>query len=136
MSEAAQRLDKWLWYARFFKSRSLATKFCQSGRLRVNGTTVRKAHTMVRGGDVLTFPKGKDIRVVRVLDPGTRRGPAKEAATLYDDLEPPRRRPDAEAAATPVPVAPRDPGAGRPTKAERRALERLRGWWRRLRNGD
>ena len=75
-----QRIDKWLWYARFFKSRSLATKFCASGRLRVNGAVVSKAHHRLKVDDVLTFPKARHIRVVRVAGLGARRGPAHDHA--------------------------------------------------------
>jgi len=123
-SSRSQRLDKWLWYARFFKSRSLATRFCASGRLRVNGAAAGKAHRPLRVGDVLTFPKGPYIRVVRVRDLGRRRGPAEEARTLYDDLDPPEAQRAAEA--TPPPGR-RDHGAGRPTKRDRRAIDRLKG---------
>ena len=121
-----QRLDKWLWFARFFKSRSLATRFCASGRLRVNGAVAGKAHHALRVGDVLTFPKGPYIRVVRVRDLGRRRGPADEARTLYDDLDPPEAQRAAAANARPPPGR-RDRGAGRPTKRDRRAIERLKG---------
>ncbi|MDD9876687.1 MAG: RNA-binding S4 domain-containing protein [Magnetovibrio sp.] len=123
-----RRLDKWLWYARFFKSRTLATRFCQSGRLRVNGSVVKKAHHLLRPGDVLTFPKGPDVRVVEVVELGHRRGPATEARTLYSDLAPPEDRPK-KAAPEPGPAraGAREPGSGRPTKHQRRALDRLRG---------
>ena len=124
MTGDSLRLDKWLWYARFFKSRSKATRFCVSSRLRVNSTVIDKAHYRVRPGDVLTFPKGPHIRVVRIRMLGVRRGPVAEARTLYDDLEPPT--PPGENTAAPPP-APRERGAGRPTKAERRAIERLKG---------
>lgn len=68
MSETeTQRLDKWLWCARFFKSRGLANKMVGAGRLRLSGKVVAKAHQLVRPGDVLTFPQGPHIRVVRVL---------------------------------------------------------------------
>lgn len=120
-----RRLDKWLWYARFFKSRSLATRFCASGRLRVNGAVVAKAHYGLRVGDVLTFPKGRDIRVVRVAALGRRRGPAVEARTLYDDLEPPASR--AKAGDGPAPAGRRERGQGRPTKRERRETDKLKG---------
>jgi len=83
------RIDKWLWHARFFKSRSLAGETASSGRLRVNGARITKAAYLVKEGDVLTFPQGRRIRVVRVLGMGTRRGPAAEAERLYDDLDPP-----------------------------------------------
>ncbi len=122
---ASRRLDKWLWYARFFKSRSLATKFCASGKLRLNEKVVRKAHYGLHVGDVLTFPKGRDIRVVRVVGLGTRRGPAPEAQALYDDLDPPQARKKDDP--RPVKSAKREPGSGRPTKAERRATDRLKG---------
>ncbi|MCB2102874.1 MAG: RNA-binding S4 domain-containing protein [Rhodobacterales bacterium] len=123
----ARRIDQWLWYARFFKSRSLATKFVAAGRLRVNGDLIAKAHHGLREGDVLTFPKGPDIRVVRVEALGKRRGPAPEAQTLYTDLAPPEPRQRAEDTPDrPAPAARREPGSGRPTKAERRATDRLR----------
>jgi ribosome-associated heat shock protein Hsp15 len=114
------RLDKWLWYARFCKSRTLAAKLCASGRVRIDGAIVQKPHHQVRAGNVLTFPLGQHVRVIRILALGTRRGPAPEARQLYEDLQPPQ----AAAAAEP-PVAPRPPGSGRPTKAERRAIDRL-----------
>jgi ribosome-associated heat shock protein Hsp15 len=81
-----QRLDKFLWSARFLKSRSLAAALCAAGRIRVSGRVVDKAHTLVRVGDVLTFPLGPGIRVVRILALPTRRGPAAEARTLYEEL--------------------------------------------------
>ena len=122
----SQRLDKWLWYARFFKSRSLATKVCASKRFRVNEQIASKPHYAVHVGDVLTFPKGPHIRVVRILDLGTRRGPAKEAQTLYDDLSPPQPGKKTD---SPRPMRPakRDPGSGRPTKRQRRVTDRLKG---------
>lgn len=86
------RLDRWLWQARFFKSRSLAGKLCVAGRIRVDGVVATKAHHIVRVGNVLTFPKARDIRVVRIEALGTRRGPAEEARTLYSELEPPAPR--------------------------------------------
>jgi len=117
---SGQRLDKWLWHARFFKTRSLATRLCNAGRLRIGGEIVAKAHHTVRPGDVLTFPQGRHVRVVRVSALAERRGPASEAQQLYDDLKPPSRE-----SRLPAPAA-RPPGGGRPTKRERRALDRLR----------
>ncbi len=127
MSEPRLRLDKWLWQARFFKSRSIASRICAQGRVRINRQLVAKTHASVRPGDVLTFPQGGHIRVVRITALGTRRGPAAEARALYEDLAPPMpgrdaAKPDAEAA-----PAARPRGAGRPTKAERRAISRLTG---------
>lgn len=127
-ADGGQRLDKWLWCARFFKTRTLATKFCQSGKMRINKTIVAKAHYTLRVGDVLTFPLGPRVRVVAVRALGARRGPASEARELYDDLSPPPPpKQGAANGAAPTPVARREPGAGRPTKRERRETERLRG---------
>ena len=123
----SQRLDKWLWYARFFKSRSLATRVSAKGRIRINGKVIKKAHQGLHVGDLLTFPKGHDIRVVRVVDLGSRRGPAAEAQTLYDDLDPPMPRKKAEKKADSGAPAQRELGHGRPTKRERRETGRFRG---------
>ncbi|MFV0475955.1 MAG: RNA-binding S4 domain-containing protein [Pikeienuella sp.] len=90
MAEGAQpglRLDKWLWRARFFKTRGLAAAAAEKG-YRLNGARSRKTHALVRPGDVLTFRQADAIRVIRVRDLGERRGPASEAASLYEDLEP------------------------------------------------
>ncbi|MBL6928663.1 MAG: RNA-binding S4 domain-containing protein [Rhodospirillales bacterium] len=125
MGGAGIRIDKWLWFARFFKSRTLAGKRCAAGRVRINGVPIAKSHQTVQPGDILTFPQGHDIRVVEILETGTRRGPASEAQTLYKDLEPPQKR-SANAHAKPS-SALREPGAGRPTKADRRAIDRLKG---------
>lgn len=114
------RIDKWLWFARFFKTRSLAAKVCAAGVVRCSGAVVTRAHHAVRPGDVLTFPQGRHIRVVRVRSLGARRGPAPEAQALYEDLAPP-------VADTAMPDPVRPPGAGRPTKRDRRAIERLLG---------
>jgi ribosome-associated heat shock protein Hsp15 len=87
---ASQRLDKWLWCARFFKTRALAAKFCDDGRLRIAGQITRKAHYAVRPGDVLTFPLGPHIRVIKITELASRRGPPAEARLLYEDLAPPQ----------------------------------------------
>jgi ribosome-associated heat shock protein Hsp15 len=116
------RLDKWLWHARFFKTRSIASKYCEAGRLRVNGEPTQKAHYAARIGDVLTFPLGTEIRVVRIVALGERRGPAPEAQALYEDLT--VRIPRAEGVQDDAPGS-REPGSGRPTKSDRRAIDRL-----------
>jgi ribosome-associated heat shock protein Hsp15 len=82
------RLDKWLWQARFFKSRGLAAEVIEAGSVRVNGTRTSRPGRDVTEGDTLTFPQGGRIRVVRILALGLRRGPATEAQALYLDLEP------------------------------------------------
>jgi ribosome-associated heat shock protein Hsp15 len=82
------RIDKWLWYARFFKTRAQASSVCAEGRVRVDGVLIAKAHHSVRAGNVLTFPQAGEIRVVRIQALGTRRGPPREAQALYSDLAP------------------------------------------------
>lgn len=82
------RLDKWLWQARFFKSRGLAAEIIVAGSVRVNGTRVTRPGRDVGAGDTLTFPQGQRIRVVRITALGYRRGPATEAQALYVDLAP------------------------------------------------
>lgn len=83
--EGRIRLDKWLWQARFFKSRSLSAGAIEAGHVRLNGLHVAKTAQAVGPGDVLTFAQGGTIRVVRILATGTRRGPAAEAQALYRD---------------------------------------------------
>lgn len=115
MTGAAQKLrvDKWLWHARFFKTRSLAARQVTDGNVRINGERVAKPAFSVTSGDVLTFPQGRAVRVVKVVACGTRRGPATEAQALYDDLTP----------ETPEP----GPRVGpRPTKKDRRALDAVK----------
>jgi len=92
MSEAKIRLDKWLWHARFFKTRTLAAKVVSGGHVRVNANKVSKPSTAVLAGTVLTFPQGNQIRVIKIVELGTRRGPASEAQTLYEDLSPPEEK--------------------------------------------
>jgi ribosome-associated heat shock protein Hsp15 len=122
------RIDKWLWHARFYKTRSLASKACQSGHIVLNGQSVSKASVTIVVGDRLQFFQGPHLRVVEIMALGVRRGPAPEAQTLYADHSPPRMpRKEVASDIRTAPVAEREAGAGRPTKAERRALDRLRG---------
>ena len=106
------RIDKWLWQARFFKTRTLAATLVSAGKVRLNGVHLSKPAKTVSPGDVLTFPQADTIRVIKVLGCGDRRGPAPEAQALYDDLTPP--------AVTTPPQNPRFDGKGRPTKKDRR----------------
>lgn len=92
------RLDKWLWFARFAKTRSLAAKLCGSGLVSVGGATVAKPGHLVRPGDVVTVEHGRTVRRVTVLALGNRRGPPAEARLLYAEPEPPRARRDADRA--------------------------------------
>ncbi len=88
MTDPGLRLDKWLFYARFFKTRALAAEQCQKGRIRVDGRAVDKSHFTVRPGQTLSFVQGRRVRVVRVTALADRRGPAPEAQGLYEDLTP------------------------------------------------
>lgn len=87
MPSDSLRIDKWLWHARFYKTRRLAQAAACSGVLRLNGARVEKASAAVRPGDVLTVPRGhREVAVVRVQALAVRRGPASEAQALYDVL--------------------------------------------------
>jgi ribosome-associated heat shock protein Hsp15 len=114
------RLDRWLHAARFLKSRTLAAAACEGGKVDVNGQAAKPART-IHPGDLIeiTLPAGR--RTAKVLAVAARRGPASEASKLYQDLTPPAP-PKAERTLPPVFRA---RGAGRPTKRERRLLDRL-----------
>ncbi|MDZ7822820.1 MAG: RNA-binding S4 domain-containing protein [Ahrensia sp.] len=118
------RLDKWLFFARIIKSRTLAAKFISGGHIRLNGDKTTQQSQMVKPGDVLTIALEQAIKVLKIVDCGTRRGPAPEAQTLYEDLSPPPL-PKAETKFAAI-AAKRDPGSGRPTKKERREIDRFR----------
>jgi len=82
-----QRLDKWLWCARFMKARADCARLVAGGLVRINRQVTDKPHARLRPGDVLTLPLHGDVRVVRVLSLATRRGPAPEAQALYEDVD-------------------------------------------------
>lgn len=84
-----QRLDKWLWFARVVKTRALAAKLVTAGHVRLNGARAAGPDKPVRPGDVLTIALERQVRVLRVVAPGERRGPYEEARRLYDDLTAP-----------------------------------------------
>jgi len=120
-----QRIDKWLFFARVVKSRSLAAKLAVAGRVRINRDKASQASDLVKPCDVLTITLDRRILVYKVLDAGKRRGPAEEARTLYEDMSPPPTpKQDAPADAI-LPL--REAGSGRPTKRERRETDKLRG---------
>jgi len=125
MTAAARlRLDKWLWHARLFKSRTIAAAQIARGGFRVNKAIVHKSHHTVQPGDVVTFAKGPFVRVVEIMALGARRGPAAEARTLFRDLNPPESQPKPERSRSAGPGW-REPGAGRPTKKQRRQTDWL-----------
>jgi ribosome-associated heat shock protein Hsp15 len=114
------RIDKWLWAARFFKSRTLAAAACEGGKVDVNDVAAKPSRP-VRAGDLLAIGQPRGKRIVRVVALSDRRGPGAEAARLYEDLTPPP--PPREE--RPAPAGYRVAGLGRPTKRDRRRIERL-----------
>jgi ribosome-associated heat shock protein Hsp15 len=92
---ATLRLDKFLWFARLAKTRSLAQAIAEDGRLRLSGRTVDRAHAAVRVGDVLSFALHGRVRVIRIVALPARRGPPTEARLCYEDLSPPVDAPGA-----------------------------------------
>ena len=121
--QARQRIDKWLFFARLRKSRSLAAKSVEQGDVSVNGQPVRQPSYNVKAGDTVVLSLDRHDMVVKVLLPGARRGPYEEARLLYDDLTPP---PPPRAERNLFEQATRERGAGRPTKRERRETDALR----------
>lgn len=122
MTEGATklRLDKWLWFARFVKTRGLAQSLCESGHVKLNGQTVTKASATVKVGDSLVLVLGPYRKTLVVQALGARRGPAPEAQALYEETDPPERL-------TGFLSEFRPGGEGRPTKKDRRATDRLKG---------
>jgi ribosome-associated heat shock protein Hsp15 len=116
-TDTKQRIDKWLFFARAVKSRSLAGKLADDGKVRINGERSKGASQAIRIGDRVELDQDRQTRVLIVRGLGERRGPAPEAATLFDDQTPPPEAKDTGLVPT---------RGGRPEKAERRAYERLR----------
>ena len=111
------RVDKWLWQARFFKTRSLAAKLVKSGKLRLNGLLISKPSRGVEIEDILTFPKEMEIRIIKICNLGQRRGPASESQRLYQDLALVEPKPKLDLAPT---------ENSRPTSKERKALVKFK----------
>ena len=122
---STQRLDKWLWFARVVKTRTQAAALVTEGNVRLNKVKADKPAQLVRAGDVLTIGVHGRVRILEVVSPGEKRGGAAEAALLFKDHSPPPvPRGDLIADAG---IGQRDAGSGRPTKRDRRLLDRLRG---------
>lgn len=116
-----QRIDKWLWFARFVKTRGLAKDLCESGHIKLNGTTIRKPSTTVKAGDEVEMVLDPWRRWLKIEALGVRRGPAPEAQALYTALREPERLGGAFQSEA------RGSGEGRPTKKDRRDLARFKG---------
>ena len=123
MSDERQRIDKWLWHARIVRTRSAAAALAASGHVRLNGTRVEAPAKPVRAGDVVTIALDARVRVLKVSGFALRRGGADEGRALYEDMTP--AAPASAARSIEPASARRDPGRGRPTKQERRAIERF-----------
>ena len=121
-SDDRQRIDKWLWHARIVRTRSAAAALASSGHVRINGARVAAPAKPVRPGDVITVALDARVRVLKVTGFASRRGAAPAGKALYEDLAPPQA---AASDSLPDSVAARDPGSGRPTKQERRAIARF-----------
>ncbi len=119
---SAQRIDVWLWYGRFYKTRSLATKMVRGGKVRLNGKVCKKSSTPVTAEDVLIFNRADNLLIVKIKSFALRRGPASDAQNLYEDLTPEEQKREIKKVTF---TSNRERGAGRPTKNERRAIDRL-----------
>lgn len=117
-----QRIDKWLFFTRMVKSRSLAQTFVEAGNVRVNGEPVRQSSQQIKPGDKVELYLDRQTKILIVLGPSERRGPFEEARKLYDDQTP---LPPEKDTLTTFEQAVREPGAGRPVKKDRRAIDRL-----------
>jgi len=135
-SPGTQRLDKWLWFARFVKTRTLAAELVGAGKVRLNRVRVEKPAQVVRSGDVLTISISRRVQIVRVLGFAARRGPSAAARTLYEELTVAGDVIKPQAPSTPSGEqrqpnegmsVQRPVGTGRPTKKERREIDRLHG---------
>ena len=118
------RLDIYLYYIRIFKSRSIATKFVLTNRLRISGQVTQKPHKMISVGDVLTMTINDNIKILKVLDIPSRRGPYPESLNFYEDITPIEIIPKKESSNIDIKFVER---VGRPTKRERRQTDRLMG---------
>jgi len=125
MTGSHQRIDKWLWFSRQFKTRTLAAKIVTSGRIRINHERITKTSRTVQVNDTITYVANKKVKILKVVEIGVRRGPASEAITLYEDLSPPDLPMTREAKLIAA-SGKREEGAGRPTKKDRRALDALK----------
>jgi len=117
-------VDKWLWHARVVRTRTAAAALVDKGCVRINGARIAASSRVVKPGDVVTVGLDR-VRVLKVLGFSERRGSATEAGLLFEDLQPRTRVIVDPAPAMEAAPATRDPGAGRPTKRDRRAIERL-----------
>jgi ribosome-associated heat shock protein Hsp15 len=115
-----QRIDKWLWHARVVRTRSAASALVASGHVRINGQRITAPSRLLRADDVVTIALDRQVRILKVAGFAERRGDAEAGRALYADLTP-LPPPKDESPKTGA----REPGSGRPTKRDRRAIDRL-----------
>ena len=116
-----QRIDKWLWHARVVRTRSAAAALSDSGLVRINGARIDTSSRPVRPGDVVTIALDRNVRILKVIGFAERRRSADDARDSMRISAPPPNRSKGAAGRG------RDEGAGRPTKRERREIDRLQG---------
>lgn len=125
--EEKLRVDKYLWAIRMFKTRSLATQACKAGKVKLNGQSIKPSY-LVDIGDVFTIQKGVEKKVIEVTALLARRGDYQTALAHYKDLTP-KEETYAYKSAFFAPVLKRERGAGRPTKRDRRLIDKLQDSW-------
>lgn len=139
MTVPVQRLDKWLWFTRLVKTRSLASRLVSAGKIRINRAKAVKPAQTIREGDVITATLNRSVRILKVIALGHRRGPATEAQQLYEDMTPQETENGArlvkhnsgsrksldQSFLKSTRVAERKNGTGRPTKRDRRKIREL-----------
>jgi len=119
-SNPSQRIDKWLWHARFFKTRSTSQKQVTTGKIRVDSEKISSPSRKVSAGNVLTITRERDIKIIEILAIAERRGPYSEAQLLYNDMSPPK--PEKQAQEQTRESMSRIQSEGRPTKHQRKQI--------------
>lgn len=116
----SQRIDKWLWHARFYKTRSIAQKQVSTGKIRVDREKISSPSRKVTTGNVLTITRERDIKIIEILGIADKRGPYSEAQLLYNDMSPPK--PEKQKQEQTRESMSRIQSEGRPTKHQRKQI--------------
>lgn len=119
-SNLSQRIDKWLWHARFYKTRSIAQKQVATGKIRVDREKISSPSRKVSAGNVLTITRDRDIKIIEILGVADKRGPYSEAQLLYNDMSPPK--PEKQKQEQTKESMSRIQSEGRPTKHQRKQI--------------
>lgn len=116
----SQRIDKWLWHARFYKTRSIAQKQVSTGKIRVDREKISSPSRKVTTGNVLTITRERDIKIIEILAIADKRGPYSQAQLLYNDMSPPK--PEKQKQEQTRESMSRIQSEGRPTKHQRKQI--------------